>query len=52
MTIEDIQKIYREAAEISHLEGLVAVFEAGAKASGTTPKRPKCQTVDVRFKWR
>jgi hypothetical protein len=38
MTIEDIQKIYREAAEISHLEGLVAVFEAGVKAQKENPE--------------
>jgi hypothetical protein len=37
MTIEDIQKIYREAAEISHLEGLVAVYEAGVKAQKENP---------------
>jgi hypothetical protein len=38
MTIEDIQRIYREAAEISHLEGLVAVFEAGVKAQKDNPE--------------
>jgi len=41
MTIEDIQRIYREAAEISHLEGLVAVFEAGAKAQRDDPETAK-----------
>jgi len=38
MTIEDIQRIYREAAEISHLEGLVAVYEAGVKAQKENPE--------------
>jgi hypothetical protein len=37
MTIEDIERIYREAAEISHLEGLVAVYEAGVKAQKDNP---------------
>jgi hypothetical protein len=41
MTIEDIQKIYREAAEVSHLEGLVAVFEAGVKAQLANPETAK-----------
>ena len=41
MTIEDIQRIYREAAEISHLEGLVAVFEAGVKAERDNPESAK-----------
>ena len=41
MTIEDIQRIYREAAEISHLEGLVAVFEAGVKDQLANPETAK-----------
>ena len=41
MTIEEIQKIYREAAQISHLEGLVALFEAGVKAQRDDPETAK-----------
>ena len=41
MTIEDIQRIYRQAAEVSHLEGLVAVFEAGVKAQKDNPETAK-----------
>lgn len=41
MTIEEIQKIYREAAEVSHLKGLVAVFRAGVKAQRDDPETAK-----------
>jgi len=33
--------LYRTAAEVSHLEGLVAVFEAGAKAQRDDPETAK-----------